>query len=167
MARGTSYREGREMPLEEFLSRVGNEPVLVSACLLGLSTRYDGGARASEALVAFAKGHRVIPVCPEQLGGLATPRPKSTLTGGDGAAVMKGAAKVVNELGRDVTENFLRGAKQTVALARIAGARFAILKEKSPSCGVAKVYVAGSLVDGSGVTTAVLKAMGVEILAVD
>lgn len=154
-------------PLDEFLSRIGDAPVLVSSCLLGLPTRYDGGARASEAIVKFAKERRVIPVCPEQLGGLATPRPRATLTGGDGGAVMKGTAKVVNELGRDVTENYLRGAKQSAALARLTGAKFAILKEKSPSCGVTKVYVGATLVDGSGVTTAVLKAMGMEIFVVD
>jgi uncharacterized protein YbbK (DUF523 family) len=153
--------------LKEFLARAGNGPVLVSACLLGLSTRYDGGCKGEPAIVEYAKTHCVVPVCPEQLGGLATPRPKSTLTGGDGAAVLRGKAKVLSETGREVTENFLRGAKQTAALARLVGAHFVILKEKSPSCGVEKVYVGETLTDGCGVTTAVLKTLGIEIFVVE
>jgi uncharacterized protein YbbK (DUF523 family) len=153
--------------LKEFLARAGNGPVLVSACLLGLATRYDGGSKGEPAIVEYAKSHCVVPVCPEQLGGLSTPRPKSSLVGGDGAAVLKGKAKVLSETGRDVTENFLKGAKQTAALARIVGARFVVLKEKSPSCGVAKVYVGETLTDGCGVTTAVLKALGLEIFVVE
>lgn len=153
--------------LKEFLERAGGAPVLVSACLLGLSTRYDGGCKGEPALVEYAKTHCVVPVCPEQLGGLPTPRPKSSLTGGDGAAVLRGKAKVLSETGRDVTENFLRGAKQTAALAKIVGARFVVLKEKSPSCGVAKVYVGGALTDGCGVTTAVLKTFGLEVFVVE
>lgn len=152
--------------LEEFLAKAGNGPILVSACLLGLATRYDGGSKTEARLVEYAKTHCVVPVCPEQLGGLPTPRPKSTLTGGDGAAVLKGKAKVLSETGREVTENFLRGAKQTAAVARLVGARFVILKEQSPSCGVMQVHVGGNLTDGCGVTTAVLKATGLEVFVV-
>jgi uncharacterized protein YbbK (DUF523 family) len=152
--------------LKEFLAKVGDAPVLVSACLLGLATRYDGGTAANDTLRAFAASHRVIPVCPEQLGGLATPRSKSFFSSGDGQAVLKGRAKVMSESGKDVTENFLRGAKQTTAVARLTGARFAVLKEKSPSCGVLKVYVNAELSDGCGVTAAVLKQLGIEIFVV-
>jgi len=152
--------------LEEFLAKAGDSPVLVSACLLGLSTRYDGGKRTDETLLAFTKEHRVIPICPEQLGGLPTPRPCSSMKLGDGAAVLRGAAKVASETGRDVTENFLRGAKLAAALARMTGARFAVLAEKSPSCGVMKTYIDGKLADGSGVTAAVLKTIGIEVFAV-
>jgi len=152
--------------LDEFLAKVDSAPVLVSACLLGLSTRYDGGTETHPTLAAFARDHRVVPVCPEQLGGMPTPRPKSSLAGGDGAAVIKGAAKVLSESGRDVTQNFLRGATQTAALVKLTGARFAVLKEKSPSCGVLKVHIDGRLVDGCGVTTAVLKTLGIEVFVV-
>ncbi len=152
--------------VKEFLERAGDEPVLVSACLLGLATRYDGGAKAEGALVEAAKGGRLVPFCPEQMGGLPTPRPKSSLRGGDGAAVLHGKAKVVSESGRDVTEHFLRGTKQAAALVKMTGARFAVLKEKSPSCGVEKVYVDEALADGCGVTTAVLKSLGVEVFVV-
>ncbi len=153
--------------LDAFLARAAGSPVLVSACLLGLPTRYDGGARRNETLVAFAASHDVVLVCPEQLGGLATPRPKATMAHGDGAAVLKGAAKVMSESGRDVTENFLRGAKAVAAIAKMRGAKFAVLKEKSPSCGVARTYVDGKLVDGVGVTTAVLKSLGIEVFAAE
>jgi len=152
--------------LEEFLAKAGNGPVLVSACLLGLSTRYDGGCKTETRLVEYAKTHCVVPICPEQLGGLPTPRPKSSFVGGDGSAVLKGRAKVLSETGREVTENFLRGAKQAAALAKLVGARFAVLKEQSPSCGVMQVHVGGKIVDGCGVTTAVLKASGFEVFAV-
>ena len=135
--------------LEQFLERAGDGPVLVSACLVGLATRYDGGSQPNQALIAFAKGHRAIPVCPEQLGGLATPRSKATLAGGDGAAALAGRAKVRAESGRDVTENFLRGAKLAAAIARMSGARFAVLKEKSPSCGVTKTASTASRPTGA------------------
>jgi uncharacterized protein YbbK (DUF523 family) len=153
--------------LEEFLARAAGSPVLVSACLLGLPTRYDGGTRRSDVLTEFARSHDVIPVCPEQLGGLATPRPKATVAGGDGAAVLRGTAKVMSESGRDVTENFLRGAKATAAIVKMRGVRFAVLKEKSPSCGVAKTYIDARLADGVGVTTAVLRSLSIEVFPVE
>jgi len=149
--------------LEEFLTKAGDAPILVSACLLGLSTRYDGSSSPNDSLRTFAASHRLIPICPEQLGGLPTPRAKSVLSGGDGAAVLTGVARVLSESGRDLTEYFLRGAKQSSLIARLAGARFAVLKEKSPSCGVSKVYVDRSLADGMGVTTAVLRSLGIEV----
>ncbi len=153
--------------LEQFIARVGDSPILVSACLLGLRTRHDGDAKASDAIMALARTKRLIPVCPEQLGGLPTPRMKSSMTGGDGDAVLAGAAKVVNEGGREITENFLKGARQTLNIARALGARFAILKERSPSCGVGRTYIDFELADGCGVTTAALKVPGIEILLIE
>jgi len=152
--------------LEEFLARVRG-PLLVSACLVGLPTRYDGTGSRNDPLVAFAKDHSVVPVCPEQLGGLPTPRPRAALEGGDGAAAVAGSARVVNDAGRDVTENFLAGARATAAVLGMVGARFAALKDKSPSCGVCRTYVNGRPVKGCGVTTAVLKTLGVDVFAVD
>lgn len=157
---------GCEETLEQFVGRAGDSPILVSSCLLGLRTRHDGDSRPSKELVSYADTKRLIPVCPEQLGGLPTPRVKSALAGGDGEAVLAASAKVVNEAGRDVTDNFLRGARAVLALAKTCGAKFAILKEKSPSCGVHKTYIDFELTDGCGVTTAALRIPGVEIFVV-
>jgi uncharacterized protein YbbK (DUF523 family) len=152
--------------LEEFLRKAGHGPVIVSACLLGMRTRYDGGSKETAALVEYVRSSCVVPLCPEQLGGLPTPRPKASLQGGDGAAVLAGSARVLDEAGRDVTEEFVRGAREMAAFARMAGARYAVLKEKSPSCGVEKVYVEGRLTDGCGVTTAALRELGIEVFVV-
>jgi len=152
--------------LDEFICRAGDSPILVSACLLGLRTRYDGDSSPSDAVLEYAGQLRLIPICPEQLGGLATPRVKASLSGGDGEAVLGSSAKVVNEAGRDITDNFLRGARQVLALAKACNARFAILKEKSPSCGVFRTYVDFELVEGCGVTTAALKIPRFEIFVI-
>ncbi len=152
--------------LEEFLKRAGDSPILVSTCLVGLRTRYDGDTRPDDQVVALMRTRRLIPACPEQLGGLPTPRVKSSLSGGDGKAVLEGWAKVANEAGRNVTEQFLRGARETVNLARMTGARFAILKEKSPSCGVAITNIDFEPAPGCGVTTAALRMLGIEIFTV-
>ena len=149
--------------LDDFLKKAGDSPVLVSACLLGLATRYDGDSKADADLLARAASARLIPVCPEQLGGLSTPRPKSSLSGGDGSRVLTASAKVKSESGKDVTENFLRGARAVAALAKITGARFAILKDKSPSCGVTKTNIDFQTADGPGVAAAVLKSLKIEI----
>lgn len=100
------------------------EPVLVSACLLGLATRYDGRDCRREALIQTLEGERLLPVpiCPEQLGGLPTPRPASEIAGGAGPDVLAGSARVVAEGGGDVTEAFRRGAQAALAVARATGA---------------------------------------------
>jgi len=156
-----------EETLERFIERAGDSPILVSSCLLGLRTRYDGDSRPSRELITFAPTNRLVPVCPEQLGGLPTPRVKSSLSGGDGEDVLSSTGRAVNEAGRDVTENFLRGARAVLNLAKICGARFAIMKEKSPSCGVHKTYIDFELADGCGVTTAALRIPGLEIFVID
>lgn len=163
--------------LSRFLDRAGEGPVIVSACLIGMRTRYDACSKGDAILIEYARGHRVIPVCPEQLGGLPTPRPRSSIvatapTGAtgehvDGRDVLEGRARVISEDGRDVTDNFLRGAREVAALAEVVGARFAVLKEKSPSCGAAKTSREFHLADGSGVTAALLMAMGVEIFVIE
>ena len=129
-------------------------PCLVSSCLVGLCTRYDGASRPSAACLRLLTGRDWIPVCPEQLGGLSTPRPPAELRGGDGEDVLDGRARVISEDGRDVTDNFLRGARQTLRIARMRGARLALLKGNSPSCGCG---VTGVL----GVTAALLGREGI------
>ncbi len=133
--------------------------VLVSACALGLRCRYDGEAKPKR----LPEGVIPIPVCPEQLGGLPTPRPKMELKGGDGRAVWEGRARVFNDRGEDVTEALKRGAAEALRLAKLLGIRLAFLQEKSPSCGVSLVWVDGQLVEGQGVAAALLSREGIEV----
>lgn len=143
-----------------------NEVVLVSACLLGVRCRYDGTSNPARELLT-QPGVRLVPVCPEQLGGLPTPRPPAWLVGGTGRDVLAGRARVVNVHGEDVTQQFVKGAQETLRVARACGARRAILKEKSPSCGSCTVYVDGELTSGEGVTAALLRQHGFEIISLD
>lgn len=132
---------------------------LCSACLLGINCRYDGQNKLNQKIIELAKKELLIPVCPEQLGGLSTPREGPEITG-DGSEVLDGKAKVITKTGKDVTENFIRGAKETLELAILLNIKEAILKQKSPSCGCGKIYdgtFSGNLIKGDGVTTALLK----------
>ncbi|MEA3223696.1 MAG: DUF523 domain-containing protein [Thermodesulfobacteriota bacterium] len=139
------------------------EPVLVSACLLGIACRYDGKSKYS---ITFTEDMNIlpIPVCPEQLGGLPTPRAPSDLIGGDGRDVLEGKARLLNSEGVDVTENFIKGGRQTCNIARILNAKKAILKEDSPSCGVHMVKMSGKWTKGIGVAAAMLSNMGLKIV---
>lgn len=140
--------------------------VIVSACLVGLKTRYNGEDAFSETLVAALKDSVIVPVCPEQLGGLSTPRPACEITAGDGADVLAGSSRVVDESGSDVTEDLIKGAMETLKIARLAAANEAYLKEKSPSCGVMKIKRGGVTVAGQGVTAALLKKNGLKVTGV-
>ena len=137
--------------------------ILVSTCLLGLPTRYDGQARENSLIADLARRHRLIPVCPEQLGGLATPREPAECRGGTGEQVLDGEARVLDRAGRDVTAQFMAGAGAVLAVARLAGAQCALLKERSGSCGVREVYRDGQLVRGMGVCAALLSRAGIEV----
>ena len=109
---------------------------------------------------------RVVPVCPEILGGLGVPREPAEIVGGDGADVLSGRARVVTPNGTDVTDAFVAGALQVVALAGANGASVAILKQRSPSCGSRGVYdgtFSRTLMSGRGVTVAALEASGVRV----
>ncbi len=141
--------------------------VLVSACLLGTRCRYDGNAKPREHIIEKLRGTAFLPVCPEQLGGLPTPRPQQHLVGGDGHAVLAGKARVVNTLGEDVTEPFVAGARETVRLARLFRADVAYLKTRSPSCGCGQVCIEGKLCPGDGVTTAALRGAAIRIIPVE
>jgi len=137
------------------------KPVIVSACLVGLPTRYDGSDALSKEAEAVLKGRAFVPVCPEQLGGLPTPRPRAAIDSGSGADVLCKNARVVDETGADVTERFVKGAEAVLRIARMCGAEEALLKNKSPSCGAGRIYNAEGMVDGDGVTTALLKGSGI------
>ena len=137
--------------------------VLVSACLLGVRCRFDGSAARVDTLI-HEKSIRVhVPVCPEQLGGLTTPRERAHLRGGDGMDVLDGNAVVVTEGGRDVTAHFIRGAEEVLGLALALDTREAVFKDRSPSCGVSLVHRETGLADGMGVTTALLVRHGIEV----
>ncbi len=140
---------------------------LVSACLAGLKCRYDGGACPDPLVLSLLAAGRAVPVCPEQLGGLPTPRPPAEIKGGDGEGVLDGRARVVDREGRDVTDAFLRGARETLHLARAANASWCLFKERSPSCGQSAVFngaFEGVTRPGRGVTTALLEKNGIRVI---
>ena len=141
--------------------------ILVSACLLGVRCRYDGASRPRRHVIDKLRGTAFLAVCPEQLGGLPTPRPPQDFAGGDGHAVLDGRARVVNTMGEDVTAQFLLGAREAVRLARLHRAEVAYLKRRSPACGCGQVYVCGKLCPGDGVTTAALRRAGIRIIPVE
>ena len=132
--------------------------VLVSACLLGTPCRYDGKSKPHPLIEELISKHDVIPVCGEVMGGLPTPRIP---------AERMGNAKVMNQAGIDVTENYRRGAEEVLRLGRLFNCNTAILKEKSPSCGNGKIYdgtFSRTLVDGYGVTAELLRNNGFTVL---
>ncbi|MBF8754129.1 DUF523 domain-containing protein [Pseudomonas guariconensis] len=143
--------------------------VLVSACLLGQPVRYDGrDSGHPDLLQRWQAEGRVVPLCPEVAGGLPTPRPPAEIPGGQGAAVLDGQAQVVTVTGLDVSEAFLAGARQALALVREHGIRVAVLKAGSPSCGNRLTYdgtFSGVKVPGEGVTTALLRREGVQVFS--
>ena len=146
--------------------------ILVSACLIGAPVRYDGTGKAlaSPVLARWQAEGRLVTVCPEMLGGLPTPRPAAEISGGDGAAVLAGRARIRTRDGDDVTDAFVAGAEAALATAREAGCRFALLMPRSPSCGVRTIHdgrFSGALVSGSGATAALLATAGLEVFGAD
>jgi uncharacterized protein YbbK (DUF523 family) len=133
-----------------------HECCLVSSCLLGLCTRYDGQSKPSKQCREMLQHRFYIPVCPEQLGGLSTPRSPAELTGGDGSAILDNKAKVVNQDGLDVTKQFIAGAQAVLHIAQAQNIRLALLKAGSPSCGLNPQL---------GVTAALLLRYGIQIIA--
>jgi uncharacterized protein YbbK (DUF523 family) len=129
---------------------------LVSACLTGLCTRYDGRSKANPDCLRHLTGYHWIPVCPEQLGGLPTPRPAANLTGGDGYGVLAGTTQVIDRYGNDLTEPFLRGAAMVLTIARAQNIELCLLKSGSPSCGLEPL---------AGVTAALLLSHGIRIIS--
>lgn len=133
-----------------------------SACLVGLNTRYDGkNALDPDVHELFCRGE-VAPFCPEQLGGLGTPRARAEISGGSGEDVLDGDAAVLLEDGTDATEHFVRGASEVVKAAKELGITRFYLKAKSPSCGLGEIFVGGKLIEGNGVLAAALLREGIE-----
>ena len=134
----------------------GMKTLLISACLLGVRCRYDGGSKPQPGVEALAGRYRLIPVCPEQLGGLPTPRAPSERQGG----------KVISREGRDVTAEYRRGAEEALGLLDFFHAEGAVLKERSPSCGKGAIYdgsFSGVLTEGDGVFAQRLRERGVPV----
>ena len=130
--------------------------ILVSACLLGCPCRYDGKSKPNAAVLSLMEEHTLIPVCPEQMGGLATPRVPAERNGAD----------VFTQAGTNVTDQYRRGAEEALRLAKLSGCTCAILKERSPSCGSGEIYdgnFSRTLVAGDGVTAALLKQNGIAV----
>ncbi|PLY03447.1 MAG: DUF523 domain-containing protein [Desulfuromonas sp.] len=144
-----------------------SEPILVSACLLGLRTRYDGTQRLHPEVTRFleTEGLLPIPVCPEQLAGLPTPRPSALFHSGDGDTLLDGNGELCDTSGNELNELFLQGAEQALSIARLTGCKRALLKERSPSCGCHQVYRAGNLVSGRGVTSALLQRNAIRVIS--
>ena len=145
----------------------GRPEYLVSACLAGLESRYNGKGNENKSIKRLVSEGKAIPICPEQAGGLPTPRPPAEIINGAGSDVLDGKTQVRNLEGEDVTAFFLRGASQVLKLARITGCKKAILKDKSPSCGTGKIFdgtFSGALKEGQGVTAALLIREGIEVV---
>lgn len=143
------------------------ELIILSACLAGHHCRHDGGNKKLPHLADKVRRGEAIPLCPEQLGGLPTPRRTARIQGGDGFDVVSGRARVVDAAGQDVTEQFLRGAREVLKLARDLGAVRAVLCEGSPSCGVEFVHIGEKKVKGMGVCAALLFGAGIEVAAAE
>ncbi|TKB06313.1 DUF523 domain-containing protein [Desulforhopalus sp. IMCC35007] len=131
---------------------------LISSCLLGLCTRYDQKTKKYPIAEKELENAILIPVCPEQLGGLPTPRDAADLIGGDGDDVLDHNALVVTRNGVDVTSEFTLGAEQTLKVAQLLGVTKALLKARSPSCGVT---------GNKGVTAALLQKNNIETVEID
>lgn len=132
--------------------------ILVSACLLGVACRYDGKSKEVAKIVELLKSHTLIPVCPEQLGGLATPRTSSE----------RKYDKVINKDGVDVTFEYEKGAEEALKIAKLYKCSLAILKEKSPSCGCGQIYDGSftkKLISGNGTTTDLLLKNNIKVIS--
>lgn len=141
--------------------------IIISACLCGVDCKYSGKNNFNEGAYELFKSGEAILVCPEQLGGLPTPRHPAEIIDGTAEDVLRGKAKVMNNHGEDVTAQFIKGAEETLKIARSAGCTKAVLKAKSPSCGHGRIYNGsfdGTLVKGSGVTARLLLDNGIEVL---
>ena len=131
---------------------------IVSACLLGINCKYDGGNNRNEKIISLLKDEILIPVCPEQLGGLSTPRSPSEIRGD----------RVYSVEGEDLTENFKRGAEEVLKIAKLYRIKEAIFKDGSPSCGVNYIYdgtFKGVRIKGKGITTRLLEREGVRVIS--
>lgn len=133
---------------------------IVSACLAGINCRYDGQNKKNEQIIKLISQGKAVPICPEQLGGLSTPRSPAEIQDN----------KVINKDGQDVTNNYLKGAEEAVKLAKEINCQEAIFKNNSPMCGSTKIYdgsFTGRLIDGEGILVQMLRKEGIKISSMD
>ena len=136
------------------------EKILISACLIGLNCKYDGGNNENSKLVELMKEKDLVPICPEQLGGLKTPR----------ASAERKQEKVITKEGVDVTKEYQKGAEEVLNLAKKLNIKKAILKSRSPSCGIDEIYdgtFSHTLTKKDSVTAELLKKNGIEVISSD
>ncbi|MCY6370523.1 DUF523 domain-containing protein [Clostridium ganghwense] len=129
--------------------------IVISACLCGVNCKYNGENNLNKEALALLEEGKAVVVCPEQMGGLNTPRVPHEIFEGDGADVLDGKARVINSQGGDSTEKFVKGAYEALKIAKTVEAKAAILKAKSPSCGCGKIYdgsFTGKKIKGNGIT---------------
>ncbi|ACL76587.1 DUF523 domain-containing protein [Ruminiclostridium cellulolyticum] len=141
--------------------------ILVSACLAGLDSKYNGKNNYNGYIEKLVREGKAIMICPEQMGGLPTPRDSCEIACGAGGDVLAGKAKVIDSKGQNQTEKFLKGARETLKVARLYNIKKAILKSKSPSCGFGRIYdgtFSGKLIEGNGVTAELLSGNGFEVM---
>lgn len=134
------------------------EKILVSACLAGVNCKYNGGNNLHPEILKLLHSGQAVLVCPEQMGGLSTPRLSCEIQGDI----------VLNSAGEDVTGHFQKAAQECLRLVELYGIKKAILKERSPSCGVHSIYdgsFSGKKINGSGFTCRLLKAHGIEVIS--
>lgn len=134
------------------------QPIICSACLLGINCRYDGKLKVNDKVLRLAQNEILIPVCPEQLGGQPTPRPDAEIVDD----------KVLEKDGTDVTKEFAKGANEVLKIAKIFSIKQAILKQRSPSCGSGQIYdgtFSGKIIEGDGITTKLLKQNGLKVIS--
>lgn len=134
--------------------------IIVSSCLIGLKCRYDGNEKKNESVVKYLENKEFMPVCPEQMGGLSTPRNPAEI-------VSQYPIKIVNDIGTDVTTNFIEGVKQVQSIIINRDVTLAILKAKSPSCGSENVYdgtFSKKLIRGEGVLSKMLRHKGIKVI---
>ena len=142
---------------------------LISACLVGINCKYDGENNLPnlplKILEEYKQG-KLIPICPEQLGGLSTPRIPAQIQNASGEDVLDGKAKILTEKGADLTEQFVKGAEEVLKIAKALNIKEVIFKQRSPSCGCGQINdgtFTKTVKEGDGITTALLKRNGISV----
>ena len=138
--------------------------MLISACLVGINCKYNGGNNYNKKALELVKKGLAIPICPEQLGGLTTPRNPSEIK------TIDNEVRVIDNKNNDVTKEFKRGANEVLKLAKILNVDKVILKSKSPSCGIGKIYdgtFSNKLIDGNGILVKLLMDNNIEVIDIE
>jgi uncharacterized protein YbbK (DUF523 family) len=142
--------------------------IIVSACLAGINCNYKGESKPNEKIISLIKERKAIPICPEQLGGLTTPRSGARILSGNGEDILEGKSELITDNGGNVTKEYIKGAEETLRILKMFNCDTVILKQGSPSCGKGKTQGGESerkLFQGDGVTTSLLKRNGIKLFS--